>query len=240
MARNTRLKVDHTARVRLHMINLVREQGLSPPSVAIAEAIALLHDIGRFEQYQRYQTFNDDISVDHGACGLEVIDRESCLTDFSDEEQELIRTGVAFHNKLQIPDHLDELSILLVKLIRDADKLDIMQLILNDYEKEPASRNPAIDLDMPETEGYQNYYLDEIYKNRIVDRRFIHNVNDLRLVRLSWIFDLHFKYSFLYTEKIMFVDKMTSRLPGSPEIEEVKCYLRDFITSKTTHVDIGN
>ena len=39
----------------------------------IAEAVALLHDVGRFEQYKRYGTFNDRKSVNHAALGVEIM-----------------------------------------------------------------------------------------------------------------------------------------------------------------------
>ena len=38
--------------------------------------IGLLHDIARFEQYTKYKTFRDSISIDHGDLGVEILFEE--------------------------------------------------------------------------------------------------------------------------------------------------------------------
>jgi HD superfamily phosphodiesterase len=43
---------------------------LSQQDLIVDEAAALLHDIGRFEQYRRYQAFVDSKSENHAALGV--------------------------------------------------------------------------------------------------------------------------------------------------------------------------
>ena len=38
----------------------------SAKEIELAGLIGLLHDIARFEQFTKYQTFNDRLSFDHG------------------------------------------------------------------------------------------------------------------------------------------------------------------------------
>jgi len=57
LQQNIDLKKDHTRRVCEEIINLGEQLGLNEDELRLAEIIALLHDIGRFEQYARYKTF---------------------------------------------------------------------------------------------------------------------------------------------------------------------------------------
>jgi len=48
---NIKLKDEHSRRVCGEMLYLTRQLGLSDEQKLTAEAIALLHDVGRFEQF---------------------------------------------------------------------------------------------------------------------------------------------------------------------------------------------
>ena len=65
-----KLKDQHTYRVCAEMRHLVKCLALPDRDARIAEAIALLHDTGRFEQFVRYQTFMDSRSENHCLLGL--------------------------------------------------------------------------------------------------------------------------------------------------------------------------
>jgi len=47
-------------------------------ALAFAEVIAWLHDIGRFEQFDRYRTFADAESENHAQIALRVIEKKAC------------------------------------------------------------------------------------------------------------------------------------------------------------------
>ena len=61
---NFNLKKEHTNRVIANAEMLAQHLNCDESFVLIAKLIALLHDIGRFEQFRDYQTFNDYISKD--------------------------------------------------------------------------------------------------------------------------------------------------------------------------------
>ena len=58
---HVRLKVAHTARVRNIARQLMQERQLSAQKLALVDAAALLHDVGRFPQYWQYRTFRGRI-----------------------------------------------------------------------------------------------------------------------------------------------------------------------------------
>jgi len=70
---NIMLKVEHTRRVCEAILIIGGSLDLSSENLSIAEICALLHDIGRFEQYKRYRTFSDHKSKDHAELGVDVI-----------------------------------------------------------------------------------------------------------------------------------------------------------------------
>ena len=60
------LKQAHTEHVCDAILDIGRHEGLSNDDLALAEIAALLHDIGRFEQYRKYKTFSDVRWENHG------------------------------------------------------------------------------------------------------------------------------------------------------------------------------
>jgi putative nucleotidyltransferase with HDIG domain len=135
-ARNPRiaLKVEHTARVADLCDEIARSLGLSHEDVDLAWLVGLLHDIGRFEQVRRFDSFNDRATVSHAALGVEVLfstrEQGGIIRRFapSPEEDDLIRRAVALHSELALPDRLDERDRTFCNILRDADKIDILKV----------------------------------------------------------------------------------------------------------------
>ncbi|KKK56869.1 hypothetical protein LCGC14_3060200 [marine sediment metagenome] len=94
---NLRLKEEHSRRTCEEMLYLARQLDLSENQKRIAETIALFHDIGRFEQFVRYRTYNDTRSVNHSLLGLEVLRRTKVLEAVEIKERKLIERAVEFH-----------------------------------------------------------------------------------------------------------------------------------------------
>ena len=63
--RNIVLKREHSQRVQDEIGSLGAELGLVGRDLDLTKVMGLLHDSGRFEQFARYRTFNDNRSVDH-------------------------------------------------------------------------------------------------------------------------------------------------------------------------------
>ncbi|MFZ0035766.1 MAG: HD domain-containing protein, partial [Sedimentisphaerales bacterium] len=56
---NLKMKEEHSLRVCKEMSYLAQELDLADNQKRIADVIALFHDIGRFEQFVKYRTYND-------------------------------------------------------------------------------------------------------------------------------------------------------------------------------------
>lgn len=146
------LKVEHTLRVAGLCERIAREAGFAPAGVDLAWLCGLLHDIGRFEQLRRWDTFSDAASTSHAALGVEVLfgaaDGASAtgkvagtggdagiihrFIDPNDELEEIVRAAVAFHSDYRLPEGLDVRTRALCDVVRDADKLDILRVVSTD------------------------------------------------------------------------------------------------------------
>ncbi len=67
------LKVEHTLRVAGLCDEIARGEGFTDAGADLAWLCGLLHDIGRFEQLRRWDTFRDGDSADHAAIGVDVL-----------------------------------------------------------------------------------------------------------------------------------------------------------------------
>ena len=146
------LKVEHTLRVAELCERIAREAGFTPAGTDLAWLCGLLHDIGRFEQLRRWDTFSDAASTSHAALGVEVLfgskgdtgvaddDGSAAGTigiihrfiDPSDELEEVIRAAVGFHSDYRLPEDLDVRTHAICDVVRDADKLDILRVASTD------------------------------------------------------------------------------------------------------------
>ena len=90
-----------------------------------------MHDIGRFEQLKRYDTFEDRLSVNHAMLGLEILKENNFIRKFCSEEKyyDIIFSAIENHNKYKIDKTLEGEKLLQAKIIRDADKIDILNLL---------------------------------------------------------------------------------------------------------------
>lgn len=75
------LKIEHTLRVAELAEQIARAQGFMPAGVDLCWLAGLLHDIGRFEQLRRWDTFSDRTSADHAAIGVDVLFEEGAHLD---------------------------------------------------------------------------------------------------------------------------------------------------------------
>lgn len=125
-----RLKIDHTYRVAALCEQIARSIPLSEEDTDLAWLAGLLHDVGRFEQLRRYGTFEDAKSIDHAACSEEVLFEQGHIRDYLDDASAdpLLRTAVRWHSAYRLPEGLDENTLRLCHILRDADKIDILRV----------------------------------------------------------------------------------------------------------------
>ncbi|HCC71835.1 MAG TPA: hypothetical protein DEQ09_11900 [Bacteroidales bacterium] len=218
---NIKLKEDHTQRVCKEILIIGKQLGLNKDEMYLAEIIALLHDTGRFEQYARYGTFNDKKSENHAELGIKVLQENNVLDHFQDTVKSIIVKSIRYHNYAVLPDDEDEITLFYSKMIRDADKLDILKLITEYYHRNNGKRNPVLELGLPDTPGFSYGVGEDLKNKRAVNFKNVHNLNDFKLMQAGWIFDINYKPSYELIRKRRYLEKIREVLPDTPEIDEV-------------------
>src|SRR5512144_372460 len=104
--RNIAIKRDHTYEVCRNALRIAHDLGFSEGEALLAEAVALLHDVGRFSQYRQYRTFDDSISVNHAALGVKVLLETKALGGLPQDDRDLIVRAVTLHNVFTLPEEL--------------------------------------------------------------------------------------------------------------------------------------
>lgn len=232
--KNISLKERHTFRVCEVMLQMAEGLSLGDNETLLAEAVALFHDVGRFPQYAKYRTFRDGVSVNHGLLGAETLVKNNVLRSLSDNERDLIIESVRFHNAFSVPKKEREDINMFIKLIRDADKLDIWRVFL-DYFKGPAEdRASAITLGLKDTPEYSQEVLGHIFRKEIAPHSEVKTVNDFRLLQLSWVFDVNFRPSFRILSERNCIADLASYLPQTDDIRRAVTLVKEFVRQKSS------
>jgi len=221
LQQNIDLKEDHTGRVCKEILNLGVQLGLSDDALRLAEIIALLHDIGRFEQYARYKTFMDGKSEDHAELGIKILKKYGVLKQFDDATREVILRSIQYHNRPSLPHGETETCLFFTKLLRDADKLDIWKVVTDYYHREDGKRNAALEFYLPDTPGFSEEVYRDLMNKTIVDIKHIKNLNDIKLLQVGWIFDINFKPTLSHIKNRRYLELIRDVLPKSKEIKEL-------------------
>jgi putative nucleotidyltransferase with HDIG domain len=224
-----RLKEEHTLRVLESAVRIGTWFHCTFEELQLIKIAALLHDIGRFQQYQTYRTFNDALSVNHAQLGLEVLQQSEILTcaGLTDKQLEIVRKAVLYHNRRHLPTDEGGECLVAAQITRDADKLDIFAMLVT-HDK---------DNKIPQTIEFENAniysvkIIEDILQGRLVEYPDIKTANDLLLFRLSWIYDIYFSYSFSYVLEEGYLEKLIAMLPNTEDIRCVHRCLRQYATS---------
>jgi uncharacterized protein (DUF1697 family) len=226
---NIKLKIEHTARVCENILLLAKAEKLEEKNFMLAETIALFHDLGRFEQFVKYRTFNDLESENHALLGAKILEKTEILSLLSKEEQDLILKAIEYHNIMEIPSFAENSKGLLfyLKLIRDADKLDILKLLSEESLEKERSKTSALDFYLPDTPGFSRQIVRDILNNKMAKIGDVRNQNDIRLLRLSWVFDLNLPSAFAILKAQGYLNKIMSSLPETEEMGVIRKHLEN-------------
>jgi putative nucleotidyltransferase with HDIG domain len=232
-----KLKQEHTLRVCREMQFLTNELGLAENQKLIAEVIALFHDIGRFKQFIKYRMYNDVKTVNHSLLGLEVLKEEKVLQAVDKEERELIEKAIEYHGLKKLPGDLNGKCLLLSKLIRDADKLDVFY-VATEYFKHYKNKENKIflELGVPDEPGYSHDLVEAILHGRQIDYNQVRMLNDMKLLQLGWIYDVNFPPTLKRIKQRKFLEMLLSFLPQTEDIQKVKEKILGYVDSRCAEI----
>ncbi len=229
---NIKLKECHTHRVCNEMRQLATALRLDEDDYRLAEAIALLHDVGRFPQIQTYRTYNDAQSDNHCLLGVKVLQEADVLKNLDADERAVIETCVEVHGAKELP-NLDVGTALFAKLIRDADKIDIYELLIENYRilaEEP--ENFKWEVEFPDTPECNPEILDAIMNQQLVHYSKIKTINDAKLLQLGWVYDVYFDFSLKQIYDRGYLQALIDLLPKNEPVQKATTKLLDYTRAR--------
>lgn len=229
------LKVAHILRVSELSKKIATSLNLSEEDIKLAELIGLLHDIGRFEQVRRYNTFIDKISINHGEYGARILFEDNLIEKFNVDEKyyKIIKTAILNHNRSKIEDNLTEQELLHSKIIRDADKLDCFYVLLTDDIKNTYG---CLAEDM-QNETFSSEIIREFKEDHMIDYKKRATYGDIWISHMAYVFDFYYKSSYIVIKEKDYLNKLTQKMnfknPQTIQMaQELLQIANDYIKSK--------
>jgi HD superfamily phosphohydrolase YqeK len=225
--RNYDLKELHTRNV-CQAASLITEGGDAGRRM-LAEVAGLCHDLGRFPQYRDHRTFRDAESVNHAELSARVLQQTGVLEFLPAPERESVILAVRFHNLFEIPTGLPPETEDLLKVVRDADKLDIWRVFADYFRTPESERASAAALGCPDLPHCSPDVLETVASGKMVQLSALKSLNDFKLLQVSWVYDINFLSTLRLIKERHVLEQMAAMLPEEEAVlhvfGEVKKYL---------------
>lgn len=230
------LKVSHTGHVMDISREIAAKLGLSDDEIRLAELIALLHDIGRFEEINFTNRF-DGPGFDHASWAVKMLFENhlirAFLADSSDDE--IIKNAIANHSRMAIQDGLDDRSLLYARILRDADKLDNFR-VKKEEQIEAIFPGSTITKEDMENSILSHKVYETVKSKKCVDIHDRVTPLDHWVCVLAFVFDLYFRESYGIVKENQYIDILIDKWNyHNPEtrdkMEEIRKLLNDFVDS---------
>ena len=218
------LKYEHTHAVLAHAACIVGQEKVEDPLGRAGLLAALYHDVGRFPQYATWKTFSDAHSKNHGFLGVQLIKRSNFLKEESDVVRQLVLAAVGLHNRYRLPPGIPSSVCLVTRIVRDADKLDIMRIMANHLNRPVPSEDVVLHV-KDDPEGWSPKVVETVLSGKVPGYSDLRYINDFRILLGSWLQDLHFETARVILVRSGHFEQVLDGLPKKPPFTEVCSYL---------------
>ena len=231
-----KLKIDHTYRVAELCELIARNLKLDEYETDVAWLTGMLHDVGRFEQIKRYNTFNDAQSVDHANFGADLLFKEGLIDTYVDGFHDdkycvIVENAIRNHSAFRIDERLDEYTVMFCNILRDADKVDIFRVNVD---------TPAEDIYNVTTEELRNSQVSPEVMAAFDERHAVlrsckKTVVDHVAGHIALTFELVYPISLQIAKERGYLDKMMAfesdnEVTGK-QFEEIRAKLNEYVES---------
>lgn len=231
-----KLKIDHTYRVAELCELIARNLKLDEYETDVAWLTGMLHDVGRFEQIKRYNTFNDAQSVDHANFGADLLFKEGLIDTYvdgfyDDKYGVIVENAIRNHSAFRIDERLDEYTVMFCNILRDADKVDIFRVNVD---------TPAEDIYNVTTEELKNSQVSPEVMAAFDERHAVlrsckKTAVDHVAGHIALTFELVYPISLQIAKERGYLDKMMAfesdnEVTGK-QFEEIRAKLNEYVAS---------
>ncbi|WP_224985134.1 HD domain-containing protein [Geomonas agri] len=230
LQRNFDLKQEHTRNVCRDALLIA--QGMGPRFEMLAEVAALCHDLGRFPQFRDYHTFKDSESLNHAHLSAQVMKQHHVLDFLPAEERGCIEVAVRMHNAFLVPEAIPAVTANLLRLLRDADKLDIWRVFIEYFNTPEAERASGAGLGFPDLPGCSAEPLAAVSAGRMVQLSALKSLNDFKLLQVSWIYDINYPATLRLIRERSVLEHFRAILPQDREVLDVLAQVGGYLEEK--------
>ncbi|WP_321286298.1 HD domain-containing protein [uncultured Sunxiuqinia sp.] len=232
MAEVLALKREHSLQVSKISGVVATNLMLEEEDILLAEIIGLLHDVGRFEQFVQYQSFNDEQSENHAQLGVNILREQTFFKNLTEVKKNLITQVILNHNKEGISLKEDKMIVTYSQILRDADKLDIWETCVKNLNRDGSFKLDAISHGLPAAGTVSDNIVKSIKSHKPAKRKDMESVNDYKLAIMSMIFDLNFRVSFQLLNEKQLIKKLYESMSKKDVVIDAYRELRLYIENK--------
>ncbi len=207
------LKLEHTIRVAADARAIAAGMNWPEEEVCLAEAVGLFHDVARFPQFKQHRSFSDAETIDHGDLGAQTLQSEPLLAGIAGEPRALILHAVQHHNKKELPPRLTVHEEKHLRLIRDADRLDIFFVCWDSIRTGHIHDHPEIIMNIDFNGSPTPAVMDQFERGEKIDYRNMKSMADRFVLQLSWMHDLSYASTKRLVRERSILNKFVDVLP---------------------------
>ena len=219
------IKVSHSYHVADLANKLAKRMELDEEKIAFVKTMGLLHDIGRFVQYEKAGIYDDEKSkINHAELGDLYLFVEDHRKDFGIQEEyiSVLRIALINHNKLKIDEDLNEEELFFAKFLRDVDKIDIFRQQATSYEWKYEELTKEVE------KNFKSHHL--------INNKCLKTKTDELIAELAYAFDINFKKSYELlkdTDNLELLLSVVEVEKGKEkEFESIKKELREYLEER--------
>ena len=219
-------KLFHSKRVAIINAKLAMDLKWSLDDVKLAKQIGLLHDIGRFDEWKKFKKYGKT-KFDHGEHGINILKSNNYINKFNvlkEADKDILYEAIYYHNKYQLPKNINKHA----KLLRDADKIDI--LYLHTINNKLYSYN----------NNYSNIISSKIHKDFMEEKCIlVEDVNtyaEFIVLTLAFIYDINYEYSIKIIKENNFINKIYNKLDNKEIYEAYFNKINNYIEKRLKNV----
>lgn len=211
----------HSLRVAENAALIAAGLGLQGGAAGLARAAGLLHDAGRFTQYSRYATFRDSESLDHGQEGRRVLEEKAAGLCGDAGVLDRLLCAVQYHNRKaeDLPSGLPSGHDSLLRLVRDADKLDILGEMVNSVETDGFRGLHAMVPDIKLTLDLTPGVMEAVARGETLSLRDLFTLADIIVMAAAWFYDLNYGPARSLAAERGFLARLRRQLPQNPRTD---------------------
>ncbi|MBR3524138.1 MAG: HD domain-containing protein [Bacilli bacterium] len=203
-----KLKYEHTLRVANNCFKIAEFLNLSEMDKKIAYLMGLSHDLGRFKQLALTDSFSDNkTNIDHASLSVDILFKEGLINKFMDtmDYDDIIKYAILSHNKDSIDKNLGERTKMFASILRDADKLDILNILTFEKKENIFWFNEYHALEI------NDKVLNDHLNGKLIDYNDIDTNFDLAIAYYNYALDINYKWTKEEILKNKYYEKITER-----------------------------